>query len=175
MGSGPSLRNTFYWVERIGDTSSSLDYLNRAILDPTQTSNAVLLAAEIQAKMNAASVLGGGYTVTYAEDNGTMTIVLAQTGGTVNSFWPVDDDLLRDANFQQLFSTVTTPALTPYTLNYNAPQSCTQLIGLGRRSSLNTSYAALYQATLQDALLTTAATGAVGALAMSAQPHLRKL
>ena len=32
MGSVPSLRNTFYWVERIGDTSSSLDYLNRAIL-----------------------------------------------------------------------------------------------------------------------------------------------
>ena len=58
MGSGPSLRNMFYWVERIGDTSSSLDYLNRAILDPTQTSNAVLLAAEIQAKMNAASVFG---------------------------------------------------------------------------------------------------------------------
>ena len=59
MGSGPSLRNTFYWVERIGDTSSSLDYLNRAILDPMQTSNAVLLAAEIQAKINAASILGG--------------------------------------------------------------------------------------------------------------------
>ena len=161
MGSGPSLRNTFYWVERIGDTSSSLDYLNRAILDPTQTSNAVLLAAEIQAKMNAASVLGGGYTVTYAEDNGTMTITLAQTGGTVNSFWPIDDDLLQNDAFQQLFSTVATPALTPYTLNYNAPQSCMQLIGLGRRSSMNTSYATLYQATLQDALLTTFVTGAV--------------
>ena len=83
-----------------------------------------------------------------------------RTGGTVNSFWPVDD-LLRDPNFQQLFNTVTTPALTPYTLNYNAPQSRMQLIGLGRRSSLNTSYAALYQATLQDALLTTTITGAV--------------
>merc|ERR1711923_355854 len=108
MGNGQSLRHTFYWVERIGDTRSSLDYLNRAILDPTQTSNAVLLAAEIQAKMNAASVLGGGYTATYAEDNGTMTITLAQTSGTVNSFWPVDDDLLQNEAIQQLFSTVST-------------------------------------------------------------------
>ena len=33
MGSGPSLRNAFYFVERIGDASSSLDYLNRALLD----------------------------------------------------------------------------------------------------------------------------------------------
>ena len=32
-GSGPSLRNTFDWVERFGDTSSSLDYLNRALID----------------------------------------------------------------------------------------------------------------------------------------------
>ena len=90
-----------------------------------------------------------------------MTIVLAQTGGNVNSFWWVDDDLMRNDSFQQLRSTVTARALTPYTLNYNARQSCMQLLGLGRRSSLNTSYAALYQATLQGALLTTATTGAV--------------
>ena len=31
MGSGPSLRNTFYWVERIGD-ASSLDYLTAWLL-----------------------------------------------------------------------------------------------------------------------------------------------
>ena len=68
--------------------------------------------------------------------------------------------MLRNASLQQLFNTVATPALTPYTLNYYAPQSCVQLLGLGRRSSLNTSYAALHQATLQDALLTTAIAGA---------------
>ena len=161
MGSGPSLRNTFYWVERIGDASSSSDYLNRAILDSAKTYSAISLAAEIQQKVNAASVLGGGYTVTYLEDSGTMLVNRAQESNTVNSFWLVDDDLISNANFQQLFSTVTTPSLTPYTLNYNAPQSCMQLLGLGRRSSMNTSYATLYLATLQAFLLTSASTGAV--------------
>ena len=60
MGSGPSLRNTFCWVERIGDASTSLDYLNRAILDDAKTYTAIGLAAEIQQKVNTASVLGGG-------------------------------------------------------------------------------------------------------------------
>ena len=45
MGSGPSLRNTFYWVERVGDASSSLDYLNRAVLDEAKTYTAIGLAA----------------------------------------------------------------------------------------------------------------------------------
>ena len=161
LGSGPSLRNAFYWVERIGDTSSSLDYLNRALLDEAKTYTAIGLAAEIQAKVNAASVLGGGYTVTYQEDSGTMSVARPREADTANSFWLVDDDLLRDASFQQLFATVTTPSLTPYTLNYNAPQSCMQLLGLGRRSSRNTSYATLYLATLQDFLLTEFDTGAV--------------
>ena len=121
LGSGPSLRNAFYWVERIGDTSSSLDYLNRALLDEAKTYTAIGLAAEIQAKVNAASVLGGGYTVTYQDDTGTMTVARPREADTVNSFWLVDDDLLMDANFQQLFATVTTPSLTPCILNYNAP------------------------------------------------------
>ena len=121
MGSGPSLRNAFYWVERIGDTSSSLDYLNRALLDEAKTYTALGLAAEIQQKVNAASVLGGGYTVTYQEESGTMSVARTREADTANSFWLVDDDLLRDASFQQLFATVTTPSLTPYTLNYNAP------------------------------------------------------
>ena len=161
MGSGPSVRNTFYWAERVGDTSSSLDYLNRALLDEAKTYTAIGLAAEIQQKMNAASVLGGGYTVTYQEDSGTMSIARPSEDTTVNSFWLVDDDLLRDTNFQQLFSTVTTPSLTPYTLNYAQPASCMQLLGLGRRSSMNTSYTTLYLATLQASLLTSVSTGAV--------------
>ena len=76
MGSGPSLRNAFYWVERIGDTSSSLDYLNRALLDEAKTYTALGLAEEIQQKVNAASVLGGGYTVTYQEDAGDRKSVV---------------------------------------------------------------------------------------------------
>ena len=59
MGSGPSLRNTFYCVERVGDASSSLDYLNRAVLDEANTYTAIGLAADIQQKVNAASVLVG--------------------------------------------------------------------------------------------------------------------
>ena len=161
MGSGPSLRNTFYWVERIGDASSSLDCLNRAELGEAKTYSAIGLAAEIQQKMNAASVLAGGYAVTYQDDSGTMLIACAQESNTVNSFWLVDDDLLSNASFQQLFNTVTTPALTPYTLNYNSPQSCMQLLGLGHRSSMNTSYTTLYLATLQNFLLISATTGAV--------------
>ena len=54
MGSGPSLRNTFYWVERKGNASSSSDYLNRAILDNAKAYSAISLAAEIQLKVNAA-------------------------------------------------------------------------------------------------------------------------
>ena len=139
MGSGPSLRNTFYWVERIGDASSSLDYLNRAVIDEAKTYTAIGLATEIQQKVNAASVLAGGYTVTYQEDSGTMSITRPSESTTVNYLWLVGEDLLRDANFQQLFSTVTTPSLPPYTLNYAQPASCMQLMGLGRISSLNTS------------------------------------
>ena len=60
-----------------------------------------------------------------------MTVTRPREADTANSFWLVDDDLLRDASFQQLFNTVTTPGLTPYTLNYNAPQSCMQLLGWG--------------------------------------------
>jgi len=161
MGSGPSLRNTFYWVERFGDTSSSLDYLNRAVLDDAKTYSAIALAAEIQQKMNAASVLAGGYTVTYQEDSGTMSITRPSEAATVNSFWLVDDDLMQNASFQQLFSTATTPALTPYTLNFAQPASCMQLLGLGHRSSMNTSYTTLYMATLQTSLLTEINTGAV--------------
>ena len=99
--------------------------------------------------------------MTYQEDSGTMSVARTREADTANSFWLVDDDLLRDASPQQLFATVTTPNLTPYTLNYNAPQSCMQLLGLGRRSSRNTSYATLYLATLQDFLLTEFDTGAV--------------
>ena len=79
----------------------------------------------------------------------------------MNSFWLVDDDLLRGANFQQLVSTVTAPNLTPYTLNYAQPASCMQLLGLGRRSSMNTNYTTLYMTTLQASLLTLATNGAV--------------
>ena len=161
MGSGKSLRNTVYWVERVGDVSSSLNYLNRAVLNEAKTYTAIGLATEIQQKMNAASVLAGGYTVTYQEDSGTMSIARPSETTTVNSCWLVDDDLLRAPNFQQLFATITTPSLTPYTLNYAQPASCMQLLGLGQRSSVNTSYATLYLATLQASLLTSASTGAV--------------
>ena len=161
MGSGQSLRNTFYYIERIGQVGTAIECLNRAILDSTQTSNANALAEELQTKMNAASILGSVYNVTYNEDAGTVSIALAQVSGTVNSFYPVDDDLLRNTSFQLLFNTLTTPALTPYTLDYNNTQSCMQLLGLGRRSSLNTNYGALLEATLQDSLLTTTTTGAV--------------
>ena len=179
MGSGPSLRNTFYWVERIGDACSSSDYLNRAMFDEAKTYTAIGLAAEIQRKVNAASVLGGGYAVTYQEDSGTMLISRAQESNTVNSFWLVDDDLLRDANFQQLFGTATTPSLTPYTLNYNTPQSCMQLLGLGRRGSTNTSYTTLYLATLQACFAYVGKHGrrrrAPNSFAVSAQPHADQL
>ena len=69
-------------------------------------------------------MLGGGYTVAYQEDSGTMLINRAQASNTVNSFWLVDDDLLRNTSFQLMFNTLTTPALTPYTLDYNNTQSC---------------------------------------------------
>ena len=50
MGSGQSLRNTFYWIERIGQVGSAIDCLNRAVLDATPTISATLLAAELQTK-----------------------------------------------------------------------------------------------------------------------------
>ena len=43
-GSGRSLLNTFYWVERVGDASSSIDYLNRAVLDEAKTYTAIGVA-----------------------------------------------------------------------------------------------------------------------------------
>ena len=159
--SGQSLRNTFYFVERIGQAHMAIDCLNRAVLDETKTSNAKAFADELKDKINAASILGSVYNVVHSDETGTMTISLTPASGTVNSFWPIDDDLLANASFQTMYNTLTGTALTPWVANYGNPQSCMQMLGLGRRSSLNTSRAALLHAVFQDSYLTSTNTGAV--------------
>ena len=161
MGSGQSLRNIFYFVERVGQAHMSIDCLNRAVLDETKTSDAKAFADELKDKINAASILGSVYDVAHSDETGTMTISLAQASGTVNSFYPIDDDLLGNPSFQSMFNTQTGTSLTPWIANYDNPQSCMQLLGLGPRSSLHTSRASLVQAIFQDSLLTSTTTGAV--------------
>ena len=161
MGSGQSLRNTFYFVERVGQANMAIDCLNRAVLDETKTSNADAFADELKDKINAASILGSVYNVVYSNETGTMTISLNQASGTVNSFYPIDEDLLANTSFQSMFNTLTGTALTPWIANYANPQSCMQMLGLGRRSSLNTSRAALLLASAEASLLTSTTTGAV--------------
>ena len=159
--SGQSLRNTFYFVERVGQAHMAIDCLNRAVLDETKTINAKAFADELKDKINAAPILGSVYNVVHSDETGTMTISITPASGTVNSFWPIDDDLLANASFQTMYNTLTGTALTPWVANYGNPQSCMQMLGLGRRSSLNTSRATLLHAVFQDAYLTSTNTGAV--------------
>ena len=49
----------------------------------------------------------------YSDETGTMTISLTQASGTVNSFYPIDEDLLANTSFQSMFNTLTGTALTP--------------------------------------------------------------
>ena len=42
MGSGQSLRNTFYWIERVGQAHVAKDSLNRSVLDASATRTAML-------------------------------------------------------------------------------------------------------------------------------------
>ena len=89
-GTGGTINNQFYFIERLGDSTSTETYLNRASLDATKSYEAFTLATEIQNKINAVSVLPGGtYTVTYDIDRGFINVSRPQESGTTNSFyWP---------------------------------------------------------------------------------------
>ena len=52
MGSGQSLRNTFYFIERRGQVGSATESLNRAVLDPANTSNVHAFTEELRDKIN---------------------------------------------------------------------------------------------------------------------------
>ena len=133
--SSMSNRNEFYFIER---DANGVTLVNRAILDTSKTHTADSLASELQTQMNAVSTLSdpGGYTVTFSEDTGLMTFTRAAPG----SFMPANDDLLQTPAFQQqaVCQTRGSSGLEAYTPYYNS--SMAQLLGLGPRGSMNTSW-----------------------------------
>ena len=138
MSTMDNFSNTFYFIER---TSTGQDSLNPVVLDTAKVYSAETLKDELQTKLNAVSLVGGGYTVEFVFDNHVLKF------NNSNSFFIVNDDLLRTPAFQSYLVprtlNPTTGAIEQYTLNYNAPQSMMQLLGLGRRGSQNTQWSEL--------------------------------
>ena len=162
-GTGGTISDQFYFIERIGDSQSTETYLNRATLDATISYEAFTLASEIQTKMNAASVLpGASYTVTYDIDRGVINVTRPQESATTNSFLLANDDLLQTPEFQNSAITASGTSKTPYTLNYDRLNSCMKILGLGNRSTENSQWSDLQALLTGDASLSVSAnSGAV--------------
>ena len=108
--------------------------LNKAHLDETKLYNSDSFAAEIQAKMNQASLdASAPYTVTYSEDFGAM--ICSRPANNDRSFFIVNDDLLETVGFQNAMVRRTGPGQDVWTPDYNNPRSAMQYIGLGRPST----------------------------------------
>ena len=112
------------------------------------------LAVELQTALNNASIFGGGYTCTFDANRQTISIVRADNG-----FFVVNDGLLSDPGFPDQVTPLTAGS-NPYVMNFNDPQSAHHLLGLGKGSSVNTSFADL-MTLLAGNLLQTQETGAI--------------
>ena len=79
------IRDMFYSIEKVGTPTAYNTYLNRCQLATDKAFHAGILAEELPPNMNAASVHGGGYAVTFDHDTGLMNIARPAEAGTVNT------------------------------------------------------------------------------------------
>ena len=135
-----SSNNNFYWLENGFIVSGTI--MNKITLT-SQNYEPHSLAEELQAKMNAASVLtDSNYVVSFDSNNNVLNFSRSSTAD--KTFFLVNDDLLRNEDFRAntvLKTFDTSNGRVPWTMNYARPASALPLIGLGPRSSQNASYA----------------------------------
>ena len=137
-----SIKNKFYFIERIGPVGSATTVLDVAILDSGKSYSADTLATEIQQQMNAVSILGPLYVVAYDHDTESMTYTVTTTAD-LNSSFILTDDLLATPELQSTLICRTGPALVEWFPDYNRPQSAMQFVGGGRGSTRSISWASL--------------------------------
>ena len=137
-----SIKNKFYFIERMGPAGSPTTVLNVAILDSGRSYSADTLAAEIQQQMRAVSILGPVYEVVYDHDTESMTYTMTTTAD-LNSFFILTDDLLATPELQSTLICRTGTALVEWFPDYNRPQSAMQFVGGGRGSTMSIPWTSL--------------------------------
>ena len=97
-----SVKNKFYWIERTGSVGNPVTYLNVAMLDAGKAYNTPTVADELQLQMDAVSILGSVYTVTYDHTLGAIKFSIAPTADLDSCYASVTDDLLNNPDFQAM-------------------------------------------------------------------------
>ena len=123
-----SIKNKFYFIERIGPVGSATTVLNVAILDNGKSYSADTLATEIQQQMNAVSIRGPVYTVVYEHDTESMRYTTAETAD-LDPFFILTDDLLATPELQSTLICKTGISQTEWFPDYNRLQSAMQFVG----------------------------------------------
>ena len=119
--------------------------MNRIQLEGPQNYEPDTLAEELQTKMNAASVFqtDSNYVVSFNSNKNVLDF--SRSAATAdNTFYLVNDDLLHNVTFQAntvLRTFNDSNCQVSWAMNYTRPASALPLLGLGPRSSQNTTYA----------------------------------